>query len=319
MSMKAAVTREAGPPSVIATVDVPVPVVKPGWVLVRIKAFGVNRSEMYTRQGLSPNVQFPRIQGIEAVGVVEDPSDSDLVRGETVAATMGEMGREFDGSYAEFALLPRSIITRVETSLPWITFAAIPETYQTAYGSLKTCLHVKPGDKLLVRGAASSVGMAALDLAHIWGVETIATTRSASKVELLKSAGASEVWLDDGELAGRQPQPDHVLELIGATTLRDSLRVVKQGGGVCFTGMLGGTWVVDRFDPWEDIPTGSFLTQFGSWVMADAELAELVGLAEQGQLRPRIHGVFSLDDMAQVHEILEAGTSVGKIVVAVDT
>src|SRR4029079_6384848 len=135
--MRAIIIDHPGPPEVLRIREVPTPTVRPGWVLVRVKAFGLNRSEMFTRQGHSGSaVKFPRVLGIECVGVVEDPSDSHFQRGQTVAAVMGGMGRQFDGGYAEYCLLPIAQIMPIETLLPWHKLAAIPEMYLTAWGCL---------------------------------------------------------------------------------------------------------------------------------------------------------------------------------------
>src|SRR2546430_1576661 len=99
--MKAIVVEHAGAPDVLQIRTLPRPQSRPGWVLIQVKAFGLNRSEMFTRQGHSPSVKFPRVLGIECVGVVEAAPDTNLHAGQTVAAVMGEMGRAYDGGYAE--------------------------------------------------------------------------------------------------------------------------------------------------------------------------------------------------------------------------
>jgi NADPH:quinone reductase-like Zn-dependent oxidoreductase len=181
-TMRAAVVERPGGPEVLEVREVSRPEARPGWSLVRVKGFGLNRSELMTRQGHSPNVRFPRILGIECVGVLEDPSDSGLAAGTAVAAVMGGMGREFDGGYAEFALVPNQLLITLDTDLDWAVLAALPETYLTAYGSLRALgVHTDNGEAkrtLLVRGGTSSVGIAALSLASGYQLETIATTRN---------------------------------------------------------------------------------------------------------------------------------------------
>jgi NADPH:quinone reductase-like Zn-dependent oxidoreductase len=189
--------------------ELPVPAVREGWSLVQVKGAGLNRSELRTRQGHSPNVTFPRVLGIECVGIVAASTDPMLPDGTTVAAVMGEMGREFDGGYAEYALLPNSLLMPVTTTLPWDVLAALPETYLTAQGSLDA-LGVVPGGqgRLLIRGGTSSVGMAAASIASGYGVETAATTRRPGKTGALTAAGADYALVDDGEsLAGPRSGP----------------------------------------------------------------------------------------------------------------
>src|SRR5260370_15478959 len=135
-TMKAAVIREAGGPDVLKIESRPVPSPQDGEVLIRIKAFGLNRSELFTRQGHSPNVKFPRVLGIEAVGLVEAAPRGEFRTGDIVATPMGGMGRQFDGGYAEYTCVPATQVQVVKTELPWERLGAIPEMVQTAWGSL---------------------------------------------------------------------------------------------------------------------------------------------------------------------------------------
>ena len=270
--MRAAVCLRAGGPEVLEIRELPVPAVRAGWSLVQVKGAGLNRSELRTRQGHSPSVTFPRVLGIECVGIVAASTDPRLPDGTTVAAVMGEMGREFDGGYAEYALLPNSLLMPVTTTLPWEVLAALPETYLTAQGSLDA-LGVGPGGqgRLLIRGGTSSVGMAAASIASGYGVETAATTRRPGKTGALTAAGVDYALVDSGDggsLAASVhavwPEgPDYVLDLVGASTALDSLRLVRRGGTVCVTGSLSG-WVIPDFEPIAMIPPGTRLTAFHS-------------------------------------------------------
>ena len=172
--MRAAVAERPGPPDVLTVREVPIPEPRDGWALVQVKASGLNRSEIMTRLGYSPTVTFPRILGIECVGVVADSVSAALPAGTTVAAVMGEMGREFDGGYAEYALLPDELLIPVSTGLDWAVFGALPETYLTAWGAMQA-LGI-PRDRLprtlLVRGGSSSMGTAAASLKTIPAVTT---------------------------------------------------------------------------------------------------------------------------------------------------
>lgn len=134
--MKAVVLEKPCRADELVVQEVPIPTVKPGWILIKVKAFGINRSEIFTRQGDSPSVKLPRIIGIECVGEIEDPSDSSFQKGQRVVSLMGGLGREFDGSYAEYALIPTSQAYPIDNDMDWVELAAIPEMYYTAYASL---------------------------------------------------------------------------------------------------------------------------------------------------------------------------------------
>src|SRR5260370_14810046 len=105
-TMKAAVIREAGGPEVLKIESLPVPTPQSGEVLIRVKAFGLNRSELFTRQGHSPNVKFPRVLGIEAVGLVESPPGNEFRKGDIVPPARGGLGRALDRGYAGYTCVP---------------------------------------------------------------------------------------------------------------------------------------------------------------------------------------------------------------------
>lgn len=157
-TMKAAVIYAPGGPEVLKLESRPIPTPRTGELLIRVRAFGLNRSELFTRQGHSPGVRLPRILGIEAVGVVEEAPGGEFPKGATVATAMGGMGRQFDGSYAEYACVPAKQVQRVQTQLPWETLGAIPEMLQTAWGSLFRSLKLAKGERLLAHGSASHRG-----------------------------------------------------------------------------------------------------------------------------------------------------------------
>jgi NADPH:quinone reductase-like Zn-dependent oxidoreductase len=323
-TMRAAVCVRAGGPEVLQVRELPVPEVRPGWSLVQVKGAGLNRSELRTRQGHSPSVTFPRVLGIECVGLVAASTDARLPQGTTVAAVMGEMGREFDGGYAEYALLPNSLLVPLTTTLPWDVLAALPETYLTAQGSLDA-LGVAPGDqaRLLIRGGTSSVGMAAASIARGYGVTTAATTRRQGKAGALAAAGADHVLVDDGaslaaSVRALWPQgPDYVLDLVGTSTAAQSLRLVRRGGTVCMAGTLSG-WVIPDFEPVAMIPSGTKLTAFHSGNLKGsagaAVLQRVVNQVEAGVYRPNLDRVFALDDIEAAHRRMEGNQATGKLV-----
>ncbi|SDK91447.1 NADPH:quinone reductase [Arthrobacter sp. ok362] len=227
--MRAVVLDGPGPAEALVIRERAIPVPRPGQVLIRVRAFGLNRSELHTRLGLAEGVTFPRVPGIEAVGEVADSPGGEFRAGQKVVTLMGGMGRVFDGGYAEYTCVPARQVIPFESELPWSVIGAIPEMLQTAHGSLTIGLDIQPGQSLLIRGGTSSVGMAAAILAKRRGLTVLASTRDEAKREALASIGVDHVLIDDGDLAvvARRIVPggvDAALELVGTPTLRDTLR-----------------------------------------------------------------------------------------------
>ncbi len=295
--------------------EVPIPEVRPGWVLVKVKAFGLNHSEKLLRLNeiRADYIQKPVIPGIECVGEIVDPSDSDLTVGQKVAALMGGMGRSFNGSYAEYALLPRRIVFRIESDLPWEALGAVPETYFTAWGSLFECLQLKADDTLLIRGATCAMGYAAMQIAKALGCRVIATTHREDKLPLIMDA--YETVLDDGRLTGRIHGATKALDLIGPRNLKDTLTAVEKGGIVCQTGLLGGVYALNGFDPIKDIPNGVYLTGFFSNYPTQKVMDEIFAFLNEKKLVPISSEVFRFDHIREAIKAQDAGKVNGKIVV----
>ncbi|MBQ8958551.1 MAG: zinc-binding dehydrogenase [Bacteroidales bacterium] len=303
--------------------EIPIPEVKLGWVLVKIHAAGLNHSEALLRMFEIENdyIQKPIVPGIECVGEIADPSDSHFSKGDKVIALMGGMGRSFNGSYAEYALLPAANVFKVETDLDWISLAAVPETYFTAYGSLTECLLLKEGDTLLVRGATSTVGQAAVQLGKAIGARVIAACRKEKDFDRLKAIGAGFCCIDDGNLAESLPtemRPNKVLELVGPATLQDSLCCVTRPGYVCNTGILGNVFTVEHFDPIKYIPNGVFLSGFFSNFPTKTTIDAMFDLINKTHIKPLYAKVFGLDEIAQAHALLEKGGAGGKIILKIN-
>ncbi len=323
--MKAVVLTHTGTPDVLRVSDVPIPSVKPGWVLIKIKAFGLNRSELMMREyeANAPYIQLPRILGIECVGEIADGSDTHFRKGQKVVALMGGMGRSFDGSYAEYTLLPAKNVFSVDTDMNWHELAAIPETYYTAWGSLFDSLQLKPDDTLLVRGGTSAAGLAAIQLAKATGATVLASTRKEEKRTLLQDAGADHVLIDNGSLKQQllTIYPEgiaKVLELIGPATLFESLSLVKKHGIVCMTGMLEKKGTIENFYPIKDIPSGVYLTGFVSNTPTQTAIDALFAQIKRHRLRPRIAALFPLEEIAKAHQLMEHNQANGKVIITLN-
>lgn len=320
--MKAVVIHKAGGPEVLKLEDRPLPIPGKSDVLIKVMAFGLNRSELFTRQGHSPNVQFPRVLGIEAVGLVEAAPGGEFAKGDIVATAMGGMGRAFDGGYAEFTCVPAAQVQKLQTTLPWQTLGAIPEMLQTAWGSLFHSLQLQDGESLLVRGGTTSVGLTAAAIAKKRGVTVCATSRKPESEKLLRENGADHVFIDTGSIAEhvRAVFPSgvsKVLELVGTTTLEDSLRCASPNGIVCMTGMVGNEWTFENFSPMGVIPTAVSLTTYsgGAEEFRATPLQTLIEEIEAGSLQVRVGKTFALNDIVEAHRCMEENRAGGKIVV----
>ena len=317
--MKAVVLTKPTKAEDVVLSDVEIPKVKPGWVLVKIKAFGLNHSEQILREFEIENdyIQKPVIPGIECVGEIADASDSGLVVGQKVVALMGGMGRSFNGSYAEYALLPVHHVFPVESKLTWAEMGAIPETYFTAWGSLFECLHLLPSDRLLIRGATCALGYVSVQLAKALGCTVIGTTHKEEKLSLLKEAGCDEAILDDGNMKGKISGVNKALELVGIKTLRDTLFSIEKGGIVCNTGILGKVYEWNGFDPIKDIPNGVYLTGFFSNYPTQKMIQDIFTFMDKHSLKPLIGATFDFAHIKDACVALDKGTINGKIVVSV--
>ena len=320
--MKAAITTKAGDPAVIKIQEIDKPKVKTGWVLIKVEAFGLNRSELFTRRGDSPGVVFPRIQGIECVGVIEEDASGTYSKGQQVAAIMGGMGRFFDGSYAAYTCVPLEIVFPFKSNLPWETLGAIPEMFQTVSGSLNQALEISKGETLLIRGGTSSIGMLSCQLAKAKGLTVISTTRNPHKKQTLLDNGADHVAIDEGSVKDqiRKIYPygvNKVLELIGTRTLKDSLQCIAPKGMVCMTGILGNEWTMKEFTPMGDIPSLGRLTVYmgESKNLSKELLQEFIDDVEKGNINLNIDKVFQLDEVANAHQYMENNEAKGKIIV----
>ncbi|TFY68520.1 hypothetical protein EVJ58_g973 [Rhodofomes roseus] len=325
------------PAELVYTTDHPEPKPKEGHVLIRVKAYGLNRSELFTRQGHSPGIQFPRVLGIECVGVVKDVGGgSKWKEGDVVAACMGGMGRQFDGGYAEYALIPHTSVSapiKLPEQMGWAEFAAIPETYLTAWGTLSESLKLQSTDTLLIRGGTTSVGLACAALAKssLFAPDikptVLATTRSEAKKHALKAAGVDIVLLDENDSVREQVKAatagrgaSKVIELVGGTTLADSCQSAADDGIISMIGCVSGEWTIKDFDPMTALSPWKHLTVCSSAYLdvSKAPLQWIVDAITYGELKPSVDKVFKMEETAKAHEYMEANKAAGKVVCLVD-
>jgi NADPH:quinone reductase-like Zn-dependent oxidoreductase len=325
--MKAIVITAYGPPEVLAATELPDPVPAAGEVLIRVRAFGLNHAEAYMRGGAWGEVA--QVPGIECAGTVQADPGGRLEAGTAVVAILGGMGRTRNGSYAELVTVPAGNVVPVRTSLPWTDLVALPEVYATAWAGLHQNLGLRPGQTVLVRGGTSALGQAAVNVAAEEGMTVIATTRNPGRAGLLRDIGATQVLVDDGQLASQVgnlgADVDGVFDLVGNSVLRDSLRIVRTKGRVCQLGFLGGLEPVADFDPIADLPTGVQLSFYGSafvlgtdsFPLAGIPLQQMITKAEAGRYQAKPARVFGFEEIVQAHRAMEEGRAAGKMVVAV--
>lgn len=320
-------TRPVAPEELTVT-EVPLPAVAAGQVRIRVRAFGVNESEVTSRKGESgPDFSFPRVLGIEGVGVVDAVGDGvDLPLGQKVATMMGGLGRTIDGSYAEYTVVDAANTIPFDTELGWEVVGALPEMLQTAHGSLTTGLHLKAGQQVLIHGGTSTVGLTAIAIAHQLGATVIATTRNATRADLLHHVGADHVVIDDDTLSDAVRAIaagglDAVLEFVSAAALADMLALTRSGGTVCFVGALSGEWTVPDFSPFT-IPNGVYLTSYAGEAgdLPAEALSRYLDAIEAGTMNIVISDTYTgLDQVAAAHQDFESTHRVGKRVVVIPT
>jgi NADPH2:quinone reductase len=321
-TMRGVVLTGPGPVENLELRELPVPEERPGWVRIKVRAFGLNRSELHLRLGFAEgDVPYPIVPGIEAVGVVDAAPESDLEVGQQVAAMMGGMGRVYDGGYAEYTVVPRAQVVPFRSGLPWAVLGAVPETLQTAYGSLTTGLDLRKGQTLLIRGGTSALGYATAALARDLGATVLATTRQRDRLSTLASHGVDHPILDDGTVAGRVREivpagVDAALELVGTPTLPDTLAATRVHGTVCFAGMLSNEWTVPDFYPIGYLPSGVRLTGYSGDV-GDLPAAVLQPYLDQlaaGTLTLGPTHTYRLTEIREAHRAMEENTVTGKLV-----
>ena len=325
--MRAIVIKQYGGPEVLALEERPEPQSKPGHVIIEVKAFGLNHAEVYFRKGAWGDVA--EISGIECVGVVKADPDGRFAPGQKVLAIVGGMGRSFNGSYAELVSVPSSNVAAIQTDLPWEDLAAIPESYATAWTSLCGILAVKAGMTVLIRGATSALGQAAVNIAAQIGARVIATTRNAKRGPMLEALGAKEVLLESTELSKRvrerHPQGiDAVLDIVGNTTVLDSLAMLRRGGEACLVGFLGGGGPLS-LEPVFQMPSGVRFTVFASAIvtgnaefpLSEIPFQDIVDRVASGVYRAKPAKVFRFEDIQAAHRLMESNEASGKIVVRV--
>ncbi|NNN36579.1 zinc-dependent alcohol dehydrogenase family protein [Streptomyces sp. S3(2020)] len=321
---------EIGGPDVLEIEDVTVPAPGPGQVAVRVEALGLNRAEALFRSGAyyyQPALPASRL-GYEASGVVEAIGEgvTELAVGDPVMTGPGiEMSAQ--GVYAERVVLPGSTVLSRPASVDAVTGAASWLTYTTAYGGLLETAGLRPGDHVLITGASSGVGTAAIQVARRIGAIPLVTTRTEAKRQGLLDAGAAEVIVSggDAETVAKEARRltggrgvEVIFDAIGGPGFRPLAEALAEGGRVLAYGWL------DRRPaeiPWNwpfTIHTYANMTLTATPGGRRRSTAFLdAGLADGG-FRPVVAEVFDgLDRIRDAHRLMESNRHTGKIVVRI--
>jgi NADPH:quinone reductase-like Zn-dependent oxidoreductase len=321
--MRAILRKKFGGPDVLEIREIAEPEPKTGHAVIEVKAFGINHAEMHMRKG--EWAEIADVSGIECVGVVKSCPGGEFATGTKVAALMGGLGRTINGSYAEYTRAPVSNVAAIESSLPWAELAAIPESYATAWTCLFRNLEISKGQTLVIRGATSSLGQAALNMAVNAGAKVIATSRNPDRFPMLASLGASRVEVEGPALSQRIAESrklDAVLDLVGNSTILDSLNMLRRGGRACLAGWLGGLAPIHDFNPLLQMASGVYLTFFGSFVfgtpgfpVSDVPLQAIAADIAAGRYQAKPTRVFRFEEIREAHRVMEANEAKGKMVV----
>ena len=325
-TMRAIILKEFGGLDSLVYTEIPKPLPKDGEVVIKVQGFGINHAELHMRRG--EWAEAAEVSGIECVGIVDSCPGGEFPLGAKVAALMGGLGRTINGSYAEYTRVRAANVALIESDLPWSDLAALPETYAVAWTCLFRNLNLTAGQTLVLRGATSSFGQAALKMAVAAGARVIATARSPKRFAMLEDLGASRAELERHDLAAHlaeSKQIDAVLDLVGNSTILDSLDMLRRGGTACLAGWLGGLDPIGDFNPLLRMASGVNWNFLGSFVfgtpgfpLSDVPLEDIARQVAEGKLDAKPTRILSFDQIHEAHRVMEAGEAGGKMVVVMD-
>jgi NADPH:quinone reductase-like Zn-dependent oxidoreductase len=339
--MKAVRFHQYGGPEVLQYEDAPDPVRGVEQVLVRVKACALNRLDIWERQG-PPRVKvnLPHISGSDISGVVEEvPSgEKELQKGAEVIVNpgigcgrcekcltgrdnqcryYGIIGNEFDGGYAELVSVPRRNVIAKPERMDFVQAASVPLVFLTAYHMLVTKAAIGAGETVLVLGASSGVGIAAIQVAKAYGANVIATAGTDSKLKKAVELGADNVVnhytqdiVQEVKKYTEGRGADVVVEHVGSATWDRSIKSVGKGGRIAICGATTGYEAVTdlRYLYSKEI------TIYGSFMGGSGELLRVLDLFKQRRLRPVVDREYALSAAAEAQTRMEKGEHFGKLV-----
>ncbi len=321
-TMKAVVMHERGGPDVLRYEEVPTPLPGPGEVLIRVRAASVNRTDLFHRSGrFSIQKALPHILGMDGVGTIALFGDG--VKGwcedDRVAFTFEALGRERNGAYAEYAVVPETEMRRVPFDLGDVAASTVGLAFTTAWIAMMYNGKLSPngGERVVVHAAGSGVGTAAVQIAH-WLGATVVAIAGDDKADALRDLGAMRVLDRRSEdlpkqvrLALRGRGATLVLELVGHATLQPSIDMIDYRGRIVVAGTLSGDQA--QINAMDLLMKNATLT--GSFdVIQPADYEHILRLMARGVFKPVVEKVLPLAQAAEAHRLLEAGGTFGKVV-----
>lgn len=327
--MKAIIASKPGGPEVLKIINTDEPEVQRGEVKIKVHAFGLNKAESYYRSGNYGIFRSDLALGYEAVGEIIEDSNGIFEIGQKVATAMGGMMLVRHGGYAEYISVNSNNVIQIDSQLGFEELAALPEAYLTVWGALEKSLQITEGQTLLVRGATSSLGLAAVAYAKMRGLTVVATTRKAQNTKKLTSIGADHVVIDNGEIHESVNSIfsggiDNAIEIVGAATLLDTAKCIKPWGEIVVVGLLGGRPILENFNLMMDIPNTVKLSFFNSQLLGtemlplkDSPLNMIAEKVANGSVPSTLAKVYSFEDIQEAHSLLDSGKAGGKIVVKI--
>ena len=343
--MKAVVFDRHGGPEVLRYTDVAEPEARAGEVMVRVHACALNHLDLWVRGGIpGVAIPLPHIPGSDIAGVVDRVGDgvTNVKAGQRVllapgvscrkcaACLAGEdnrcpqfsnFGYLIDGGCAQFVRCPEVNCFPYPENLSFVEAAAVPLVFQTAWHMLVTRAELRAGEELLVLGAGSGVGSAAIQIGKFFGCRVIATAGNEAKLVKARELGADEVInhktmkiRDEVRRLTGKRGVDVVFEHVGTATWEDSVASLVRGGRLITCGATTG------YDAKIDLRFlfSRQLSILGSYMGTKAEFATVLKLVATGRMKPVVDRAFALAECRLAHECLEAGEQFGKVVVAVE-
>lgn len=320
--MKAVRIVRQGDNNLLQLQECPIPPLEPGQVLIRVRAAGVNRSDILLREGGYGTDPTGQIPGLEVAGIIEQcgPNTSRWQVGDRVCALIA------GGGYADYVAVDERHCLPIPVDLSLVEAASLPETVLTVWSTVFQWAHLTTGENFLIHGGSSGIGVTAIQLAKGFGATVYATAGSKEKCATCEQLGAAKCINyneEDFEKALADVGINVVLDMVGGDYTLKNLRLLATDGRLMFINAMKGA------DSQIHIPTlmqkritlsGSMLkprdAQFKADLVADVE-QQVWPLVIDGRLKPIVYRTFPLAEAAQAQALMAAGEHIGKIILEV--